>query len=499
MRNPIPRRGRTRWYNMRLRPAHLLLTAATALACALPGTAAALDPLPIPSVPTESKAFEGKAVAARPITHPRIAQNPHLAPNGRSSMHNDAYASDAYTGLGPLGRNLKVTSATEGISECATIAFDSRKRIVGLCGDLRGSVLKILDPVTMKVLASLDMPARKFDPTSDTTPLNNLCGGAYFYLDNRDRAFVVTTDNTIWRVKVGADSLKRTAVFPAAVPEGDCMIAVLPGWEGLTWFVTQQGRVGTIDPKTKRVRMRAFKGEEIWNSFATDETGSAYIVSTHALYRLRAGAKGYPRTVWRKAYNRGTQHKPGQLSQGSGTTPTLIGRRLIAITDNAEPRMRVIFRDRLTGRRLCSAPVFKAGASATENSLVAAGNSVIVENNYGYEGPQSTLFNQTTAPGLARVVYKPGSSTCRVAWTTQLSAPTSVPKASLKAGLLYAYTKDAVGFGLSAFDIRSGRRVWQQRTGQSQQWNNHYAAIYIGPDRSLYMPTLMGLIRFRDS
>jgi hypothetical protein len=33
---------------------------------------------------------------------------------------------------------------------------------------------------------------------------------------------------------------------------------------------------------------------------------------------------------------------------------------------------------------VCETPVFTAGASATENSLIAVNDSLIVENNYGY-------------------------------------------------------------------------------------------------------------------
>ena len=50
-----------------------------------------------------------------------------------------------------------------------------------------------------------------------------------------------------------------------------------------------------------------------------------------------------PQVRWSATYDRGTRQKPGQLSQGSGTTPTLIGKDLVAITDNAEPRMNVLF------------------------------------------------------------------------------------------------------------------------------------------------------------
>ena len=211
-----------------------------------------------------------------------------------------------------------------------------------------------------------------------------------------------------------------------------------------------------------------------------------------------------PQVRWAATYDRGTQQKPGQLSQGSGTTPTLIGKDLVAITDNAEPRMNVLFYKRdgnPKNRLICKAPVFAAGASATENSLVAAGRSVIVENNYGYAGPQSTIGGKTTSPGIARVVLEGGK--CRVVWTSSVTAPTSVPKVSLGNGLVYVYSKKAStplndSWYFTAIDVRTGRTQWLQRTGNGIQWNNHYASIYLGPDGAAYMPTMAGLVRFKD-
>lgn len=34
--------------------------------------------------------------------------------------------------------------------------------------------------------------------------------------------------------------------------------------------------------------------------------------------------------------------------------------------------------------------------------------------------------------------------------------------------------------------------------GTGVQWNNHYAAIYLGPDGTAYIATLAGLVRLRD-
>jgi len=421
-------------------------------------------------------------------------------------MHDDAYASDAYEVSGPLGNHLEVRSATYGVSECATIAFDSRGRIVGLCGGLEGFTLRLIDPTTLAQVASLTTSTR--DLLSLSNPFSDICGGTYFYLDKFDVAYVLTTEKQIWKVKVTDTGLERVGTYDVAaeVPGDDCVVATMPDWSGRIFFATQQGRVGVVDPGTGKVRSMQFTGEGIFNSLAGDETGAVYLVTTHRLAAVEADDTGTPVVRWSQPYDRGTRTKPGQLSQGSGTTPTLIGHDLVAITDNAEPRMNVIFYRRTGGgsdREICRVPVFAAGASATENSLAyAGGRSVIVENNYGYAGVQSTMLGMTTSPGVAKVDLADDGS-CRVAWTSPVSAPTSVPKVSLGNGLLYVYSKPASvllddSWYFTAIDVRTGATRWKQRTGNGIQWNNHYASIYVGRDGAAYMPTVAGLIRFQD-
>jgi outer membrane protein assembly factor BamB len=479
----------------------------TALVALLPA-AATSSPLPIPPLPTDllSEPFSGSPATAQPLPHAPIGQNPFLAPNGTNSMHNDAYASDAYEVSGPLGRDLQVRSASYGVSECATVAFDSRGRLVGLCGGLEGFTLRLIDPTTLAPIASMRTSTR--DLLSLSNPFSDICGGTYFYLDKDDVAYVLTTQKQIWRIQVGPTGFTRTGTYDVAaqVPDDDCVVATMPDWSGRIFFATQQGRVGAVDPGTGEAKVMQFAGEGIFNSLAGDETGAIYLVTTHRLAAVEADGSGTPVVRWSQAYDRGTQQKPGQLSQGSGTTPTLIGHDLVAITDNAEPRMNVVFYRR-TGsaadREICRVPVFAAGASDTENSLAyAGGRSVIVENNYGYAGVQSTLLGRTTAPGVARVDLEDDGS-CHVAWTNPVSAPTSVPKVSLGNGLLYVYTKPASfllddSWYFTAIDVRSGATRWKQRTGNGVQWNNHYASIYLGPDGAAYMPTVAGLIRFHD-
>lgn len=482
-------------------------------AAAAPGlpTIPAVPGLPIPSLPTDALVprFVGAPAPRRPIRAPDVPQNPFLSRNGTSSMHNDAYSTDAYDVSGPLGRDLEVTSASYGVRECATAAFDSRGRFVGLCGSLEGFTMMTIDPVTLEPIDELQLSRR--DLTTGANPFSDICGGTYFFLDQRDRAYATTIGSTIAEVAVRRDgSLARGRTWRLArhLPADDCLVATSVDWKGLVWVFTQQGRAITLDRSTGRVHVLQLGKpgtEGVFNSISSDETGGVYPVTTHALYRLDADRRGRPRVTWRERYDRGSRLKPGMLSQGSGTSPTLIGKRWIAIADNADPRTHVLVYDRRRGVRQrlhCSTPVLPRNAGTTENSLVAAGRSLIIENNYGYSGIPTTTVGRTTTPGIARVLITERG--CREAWTNTSTAPTSVAKASLGNGLLYAYTKPARADGIDAWyvtaiDIRTGRTAWSRLTGTGVQWNNHYAAIYLGPDGTLYVATLAGLVRMQDA
>jgi hypothetical protein len=197
--------------------------------------------------------------------------------------------------------------------------------------------------------------------------------------------------------------------------------------------------VGTIDPASGAIRSRAL-GEPIGNSFAIDEDGGVYIVTDAAMYRFDAGDDGQPQTTWRETYENTGVQKPGQSQAGSGTTPTLLGRDLVAITDNADPMaVRVYQRGRTAkgDRLLCRQPVFGTGASDTDQSLIGFGTgSFITENNYGYASPATTELGGTTTPGLARVDLDASGRGCHVAWTSSEIAPSVVPKLSLAGGLV---------------------------------------------------------------
>jgi hypothetical protein len=428
-----------------------------------------------------------------------------MAPNGRSNLHNDAFQTDSYRGAGPLGRGTAVNSISE-VADCASVTFDSRGRIVTICVGLQGPRLEVKDPRTLEDLSSMTLPPRN---PGGTNLFTDFSGGGYFYLDNRDRAIFSTNSRHVFVVQVRADgslSMQRDYDLTGAVPQGDKIISALPDFSGRIWFISVNGVVGTINPASGAVRSRDL-GEQNGNSFAVDDEGAVYIVTTKALYRFEAAPDGSPRTVWREVYRNTGAMKPGQASAGSGTTPTVMSGRRIAITDNADPMHVVVYRGtrRVSGRRLiCEQPVFRKGASATDQSLIAARNSLVVENNYGYSGPAAVMRGASTEPGLERVDVKKDNSGCRTIWRSRETAPSVVPKLSLETGLVYTYTKpprpDRVdGWYFTALNFCTGRTEYRRLAGTGLGYNNNYAPVTLGPDGAAYVGTLGGLVRLADA
>ena len=310
-------------------------------------------------------------------------------------MHVDAWSSDAYAGPGPLGKDPEVDTAWYGLKECATIAFDSRDRIVALCGGLNGTAvgmtLNIIDPESMDPLVTMKLPRVKSN--NGKKPWEDLCGGAYFYLDAQDRAIVETTDKRILIIDTadvdGEPALTLTAEVDLGdeVPERRLPHRADARLERRRHLVGHPGRPRRAGrPRVGRVHACSTLSEEIGNSVSVDENG-LYLVTVEAFYRLSAGADGSIEVDWRTPYTNSGEFKPGQVSAGSGTTPTILPSGLVAITDNATPRMNVQFYDTTDGELVCEAPVFEDDESASDNSLVAVGEAgVVVENNYGYTG-----------------------------------------------------------------------------------------------------------------
>jgi hypothetical protein len=490
---------------MRVRHALPAVIVATLMGAA---PAAAVPPQPIPEGPDAAALpqFSGRPASPRPVAVPDPPRHPFMAPNGRSNLHVDGYQTDVHQGPGPLGRRVEKRSTfLEGV--CASVTFDSRGRIVTVCVGVEGPKLLLLEPRTLETLAAFPLPPRV---PGGGNLFTDFAGGGYFFLDHRDRAVIPTTSRHVYVVRQTGGgtgfAIERDYDLSTAVLPGDKIISALPDWSGRLWFASTSGVVGTIDPAGGAVRSRPL-GERIANSFAVEDTRAVYIVTDAALYRLEAGPTGLPEVAWREAYENSGVQKPGQASAGSGTTPTLMGSDLVAITDNADPMNVLVYRRgrSVAGtRRICRQPVFEKGASATDQSLIGTGGSLVVENNHGYSGPTATQQGGTTSPGLERVDLDPGGG-CHSVWRSAERAPSVVPKLSAANGLVYTYTKDpqpqdptADAWYLTALDFRTGRTVYKRLGGEGFGHNNNYAPVTLGPDGTAYVGVLGGLISLRD-
>src|SRR3954462_15680079 len=337
------------------------LAGAAAAACLLaaPALAEAATPIqntgPAPSTPP----FIGSPATAHPVKGVRPAwQDPFMAAHPLNSVHHDAWQTDVYTQFGgPLGKSPDTFSTSIGRT-CITLTFDRKGRLIGSCTNLTdGPGLYLLDPVTLDTLAFLQLPY--VPPPAGTNPATNTTGGAYFYLDHKDRVVLAASNRQILVVGVddsGSDpQFKQVASYdptPCLQPD-ERMPSALPDKSGRIWFVGRtEGTVGVLDTKTGKCGSTV-TGEEIENSFAVASDG-VYIVSEKRMYKFRAGAGLKPRFIWKSKYRNSGVQKPGQFNAGSGTTPTLLwpgGKRrkgtkpgYVAITDNADPMDVVVYR-----------------------------------------------------------------------------------------------------------------------------------------------------------
>jgi hypothetical protein len=462
-----------------------------------------------------------------PVAHVPIPQHPFMAANAGNNMHNDAYMSDTYEAGGPLGANPQVRSRTQGFGGYGTVAVDRTGRLVGVYSNGRGFQLELMDPYTLRELAALDLPPRPwYFLLQGIMPWEYIGAGMYFYLDNLDRAVVPTTANTIQVIQV--PDLERRAGFdlvreydlaghvvPMAWPKQDSVAWVLPDWGGdYYWYATTGGMVGTIDIDTGEVHSQRLEGEIVENSFAVAEDG-VYIISDRALYRFTQDGTGQIVTKWRTEYDRGPKKKPGLITRGSGTSVTLLGQApgYVAVTDNAEPRIHLLFVSRADGVVVCSSPVLPEGKSATDITVIgfehagpdgegAGVYSAIVENNWGH----NAFPFANPEPGIARIdltQQADGSFHCEQVWSSA-EKNLGVFKLSLGNGLLYLYFGEGSPLNMkwyfAALDLATGETVFRQLVGTGLGYNNWAGSIFLHPDGGIaYSTTIFGLVMIQDT
>lgn len=415
--------------------------------------------------------YTGRPVTAQPLTGP---------------------GDQGSTDPGPLGLSVEVDSGWYGAEHCAHLLTDAHDRLAALCTSRSGSRLKVIDPRSLRPVATAPLP----EPCADVPPV----------LDKADHLLVATGDRRLLKVAT-ADGAAAPALVTArsvdlsgVVRSGDCVVSlVLDGVERV-WFATREGVVGVVAGDAEPAVIEL--GEQIGQPLAADRDG-VYVTTVEAVHRIVTGAvngAGEPLASWRTAYETGSGTKPGQRDAGSGSGAVLLQGALLAFTDNANPRMHVVVLRLADGEQVCRAEVFEDDASATEAGLTAVPEGgVVVTNGYGWTGPGRGVLGRRPAGGITRI----DATDCSTTWTSPEVAPTSGTTLSRASGLLYAWTKRGSWLGadawyLTALDARTGRTAWAARGGTGPWADNDAAPVVLGPGGAAFVGTRAGVVRVAD-
>lgn len=488
-----------------------LLTLSLSLALSLPGlslisgTASALEPRPIP--------------------------NPNVGLDGAATMHSDTYSSDTTPLIGPLGLDSqRVRSKSVSLAAaCPTSLIRKDGHPLVLCTNMFGlnPVVHILNKDSGLSMGNLNLPA------------GSLLGGVYAYLDNQDRLVMVDGKHNLVRVKAQLDTSRIIKRWKVSIDESvsltqavnghcaegasdplncDSVVSINAGGLNDVWFVTKQGLVGSYDTETHAIKtLKLTEGEEVHNSFSNTLNGQAGIATNEALYLIALDEQGELNVQWRAPYDSGSHRKPGQLSKGTGATPTFFGpetgAEYLMITDNNDfqASLLVYKTDAQDAELICKYPLFEEGTSGTENSAIGIGRTVIVASTYGYPYPRVPDGVPAAVPekadfagGMIRIDLFDDETGCSEVWQNDLRS-SAVPKLSTADNLIYTVERRNVmnspkaklvdSFYFTALNPETGMTEYQKRIGGGFFSDTLQMAGNIGPEQVYWQGTVGGMIR----
>ena len=339
-------------------------------------------------------------------------QNPYMAPNPNSNIHNDTWMTDAYKRSGPLGNNLISRLRMRSRRRCAGRSRSTRR--AASSASARRSVAAPTGADHRPEHARDDLRVHAPDrPRHARAPRSTRTSPAAATSSSTTRtgSWSPTKTDHIFVLNEGADGNTLTLEARLRPDLGarrgnradHLGAARLQRADLVRLEAERQGR--DARPEDRRDLKVKTLGEEIENSFAVAEDG-VYIVSDKRMYRFKANADGMPRVDLEEGLSelRDRQAEPGERRLGDDADDH--GQRLVAITDNADPMNVVVYRTQeqaRQGREARSSASSRCSASARarpRTRCMTAGRSLIVENNYGYQDPFGPNAGAVTEPGL---------------------------------------------------------------------------------------------------
>ena len=433
-----------------------------------------------------------------------------MGPPGTSTMHANAASSDATTNPGPGSGQVSIIATNYG-AVFPTIMMGSDGLIVAVATKIenRTPYVYLLNPTNLNTLAP---PLELIRSTT-----SELAGGIYSYLDNSNCLVLVNAHGYLQRISHtqasnGSWTLSTNSSVQIGYPD---VVGLVPDYQGRVWFATAQGSstnsgavVGYYDPTTTNTAAFTLpNGEQIANSISSSPAGVA-VASTAALYLFQAGTNDVPVQLWRQSYTNGPGRKPGQLSWGTGATPSFFGPatgyEYLTITDNAAPQENILVFQTGSGTPVGSVPLLTAGVnSGNEDAAIAVGNSIYYPSTYGYPYPKSAENPTNSVPesapfvgGMQRVDVLT-NGTLQTIWTNNTTASAAEPRMSVRDNLIYTVSVDTNTSTYSFITIDPGTGAVLSSTPYGTGWQNNPLQMVsmISPDGVLYQGTESGLIR----
>ncbi|MEY3984610.1 MAG: hypothetical protein RLZ59_55 [Pseudomonadota bacterium] len=315
-------------------------------------------------------------------------------------------------------------------------------------------------------------------------------------------------------------------------------------FNGFLVVSTLGGRIVTLDRNSLQViDSYSTQGadELITNGFATSNEvngGAVYVASNRRMYRFVIGPTGKisadeKQQAWSAPYDAGERMPVGKISDGTGSTPTLMGfgkadDKLVVLTDGAKKmRLVAMWRDGIP-KGWTPRPEFQSARIVdqitvdmgpdfplvqSEQSVVAYGDHAFVLN--GMPAPaalkpypiQSTLLRGlllgTTRPlprGIAMYQWNSDKKRWRALWhRLDVGTVATVPMISGKSRMvtLNGTLGDKLGqlYHLG-FDIDTGRLDLSIASGSDPRFNGAFTGLKTDDRGRLVYTTVHGLVRF---
>lgn len=250
------------------------------------------------------------------------------------------------------------------------------------------------------------------------------------------------------------------------------------------------------------------------SDFGYDKNAVGFITA------LRPGSGHSVHVSWNATYDAGSRQRPGAFARGSGTTPTLLGKDFVAVTDNADAQMNLLIYPQdgtsQNQKPICKLALFEPHASWTDNNPLAhfdgENYGVVIQNMWNedkfdpaHKNINGAYNNMTSmSPGISKIIVAGDGSGCHLEWTNP-GRMTTVMVLSTATGLLYGYEqsnefadKGEYIWYVTAIDYESGKTVWKARTGAGGTFNNYYRTTFLSPEGTLYQLAQGGVVVVKD-